>query len=301
MAGVLLGCVSLHLYQRSHWQKRIKSARQELFDQHADDLERVQNQLRGNIRTQRGLFDTRERALLAEKGEQAAKSSKLSQRLAQQQQENQRLQTDYEAQLVAERGNYDKLLFTLEREKKKARENVDVALKQTVDIEAKNVLLQEKIQQLDFEKAHLKNAHQQEKEQLEQAHQQEKEQLESALKSSQKSSEIDLEAVIKALFPSLILLRDSIDECDRNKKDIVTILCQLQALENKNFKYSKKVHSTSGEWSEMRAPHMHMMRIYYRKENTSPSHKCEVLVSRKKDTKTQDKDLAWLRKQPKKR
>lgn len=290
IVGVLLGGVLLHFLQRSHWQKRIKSVRQELFDQHADDLERVQNQLRGNIRTQRGLFDTREREWLSEKDEQAAKVSKLAQQLAQQQQENHRLQADYEAQLVAERGNYDKLSFALEREKKQARENVDVALKQTVDIEAKNVLLQENIKQLEFGKAHLQKTHQQEKEQLERT-----------LKSMHKSSGIDVEAVIEALFPSLILLRDSIDECDRNQKDIATILRQLQALENRDFKYSKKVHSTSGEWSEVRAPHMNMMRIYYRKENTSPSHKCEVLISRKKDTKTQDRDLAWLRKQPKKR
>ena len=175
------------------------------------------------------------------------------------------------------------------------------SFKHTVVIEAKNVLLQAQLEKLDAERSHLQQAHQQAQQQLVQVHQQEKEQLEKTLKASRRSSDIDIAAVIKALFPSLILLRDSVEACDRNITDTATLLLQRQALENKNFKYSKKVHSTSGEWSEVRAPHMNMMRIYYRKENTSPSHKCEVLISRKKDTKTQDKDLAWLRKQPKKR
>lgn len=49
------------------------------------------------------------------------------------------------------------------------------------------------------------------------------------------------------------------------ERDIIAILHRLQALENKNFDYSKKVLSTGGEWPECRVSQIKMIRLYYRK------------------------------------
>ena len=302
IVGALTGCLSLHLYQRSYWTKQLKLTRQALFDQYSHDLSEVRTQLSGAAEQQaaqakqqeqelRSHYEKRTETLTAQLSELRTQTSAQKQAQTQaQQQAQQRLKIDYEAQLKSARDIYTQLKTKYHNDQRNARENVDVVLQQNVEVEARNKKLQADIEQLVLEQ-----------QQLRETHRLEKAAFENSQKGSAHKSAIDFEQVTQALFPRLKLLRDSIEEIRYNKKETGAILRRLLALENKNFEYSKKVHSTGGYWFECKAPHMKMIRIYFRKENASPSQQCEVLVSRKKDEKSQEKDLAWLRQQARKK
>ncbi|MGC1308221.1 MAG: hypothetical protein WA885_13420 [Phormidesmis sp.] len=300
LAGALAGSIAYRAYAKSHWTRRVREVKESLYDQYKENSQieaqrRRQLELRvrdllakGDALTEEG--ETLTKQLAGEKRDRLHMQANFAKMLKEAQANGQKIQNDYEERLNTERGDRVKLQTEYEHYKKEAEANIDLALKQDIAIEASNRQLKAEVSRLRSEKENL---------QLE--FQTEKEQFDQALKTACEDPDIDFGKIISELFPSLELLRDSIDEINRNKRDVSAILRRLQALNNKNFEYSKKVHSTGGDWSECRAPHMKMIRLYYRKESASPRHKCEVLVSRKKDKKTQEKDLAWIRQQPKQR
>lgn len=290
IVGAMTGCLLLHFYQRRYQRKQLKLTKQALFDQYSNNLNQVKAQLSSELEQQASRAKRLEHELRSHNEKLTAQLSALKQQVSDQLQAQQRLQTDYEAQLNAAHDNYAQLQTDYNDAQHNARENVDVALQQNVEVEARNERLQADIEQLVLEQ-----------QQLRETHRQEKADAKKNRKGAGHKSGIDFEQLTQELFPRLTLLRDSVEAIKSNKKETGAILCRLLALENKNFEYSKKVHSTGGYWFECKAPNMKMVRIYFRKENSSPNHQCEVLVSRKKDEKSQEKDLAWLRQQARKR
>lgn len=110
-------------------------------------------------------------------------------------------------------------------------------------------------------------------------------------------------ALICLLLPNLEFLRDSLEvmlQLDLSR--LHDLLATLKALGDGTLNDGHrqavrvvKVRSTDGKWSECRVPHVSMMRIYFQKNKLRDSY--QVLVSPKKDQKTQDKDYEWLKSQ----
>lgn len=301
--ATLISGLCTYVYTRARWQKKLKATRQALYDQHRLALEEMSDRTR--------LLEACERKSLAQKSQLAEEKNRLigensqlveekrrlteeavelNKQLASRRHDLRQAQSDYETHLLEMESDRAVLLQANEGIKADWKENVDLVLKQNVAIEASSGALKDKVTQLTLDK-----------EQLQLTLKAQATQHEDALKTAYREPNIDIGSLIKELFPSLEMMRDSVDEISRNKRDIIAILHRLQALENKTFDHSKKVRSTGGEWSECKAPYMKMIRLYYRKESASPSHKCEVLISRKKNDKSQARDLAWLRQQPSKR
>ncbi|MEO1393966.1 MAG: hypothetical protein AAFV90_13740 [Cyanobacteria bacterium J06634_5] len=316
LVGALSSGLLVHFYERSHWKKRtkqqVRTARQALVDQHTHDISSLREsltsaqqdkqrrqadyeaQLNSQLDNQRETYETQLRnqnsRLKTQEDTFRRQLSALNQQLTQQTQQQHSLNQEHTQQLKAEHGNYAQLQTEYKALQNKDRDQANSLIEQQLELETRNQALTAEIQRLILEQSQLRKEHSKEM---------------SALiankKDADSQSDIDFELLTHELFPSLQLLRDSVDEIKRNKKESGEILCRLLALENKNFNYSKKVHSTGGYWSECKPPHLNMIRLYYYKSSASPSGKCEVLISRKKDRKTQEKDLAWLRQRTRKR
>lgn len=280
--GTAIGSGLTYLCMRSHWQKRLKVARQEVFDRYNTALNAEKEHKR--------LLEASSKSYLEEKNTLARNQSVLQAQIVTQQESYRQMKASYEKKLAAEQSAQLQLQQTHESQqeaaKAAARENVSLVLQQNETVEASNRVLEAKNSQLILAN-----------EQLQAMLQAEKMQHKEALKLAYRDPAINIGEIVRDLFPNLALLRDSVDEINRNKSDIVAILQQLKALDSKNFKQTKKIQATDKEWSECK---IGMIRIYFRKESASPLNKCEVWVSRKKDDKSQDKDLDWLKKRPKK-
>lgn len=296
--GLLVGSSATYFYAKSYWIKRLKVTKQRLFVQYDSDI-RAEQQHRQQLENREGQWlrqheeSANRESALAEQLEAKARSFRQRQveyekRLAAEKQVSLRLQDDYEARLGTARGDRAKLQSEYDGYKLEAKANVDESLQESLTIEQRNRALDATNKQLENEKKVLESALCQEREQ----HQ-------KSLEQAYQEPNVDFGKIISELFPNVKLMRDSLCEINKNKRNIGTILCRLQALNNRDFSYSKKLHATSNDWSECRAPHMKLLRIYYRKEKRE-SGGCEVLISYKKDSKTQDKDVFWLKLQPKK-
>ncbi|MGB3300257.1 MAG: hypothetical protein WBA76_18495 [Phormidesmis sp.] len=299
--GLFGGSLATYFGVRAVWVGRLKATRQMLFNQYDSEL-KVEQQQRRRLE---GQMEAREGDWLKWKATSASRALDLVKQIEEEErnrrqlqanyearldnakQAYQRSQIDYEAQLEREKGDRLRLQNEYHHYKLEARANVDESLKESEAVEQRNQRLNELNQQIENKK----NA-------LEATLHQEREEHQQQLAQAYREADIDLGKLISELFPKVTLVRDSLNEINKNKVDAVIILCRLQALDKRDFAYSKKIHATSNGWSECRAPHMKLLRIYYRKQKAESS-LCEVLVSYKKDSKTQDKDLAWLKMQPK--
>lgn len=104
-----------------------------------------------------------------------------------------------------------------------------------------------------------------------------------------------IEELITTLFPDLILLRDSIDIIATQPENLVKLLKSLKDITDGQPYSPIKVRATDKKWSECRVPHVSMMRIYFQKCKKSSGY--QILISPKKNQKTQDKDYEWLKSQ----
>ncbi|MEM9906315.1 MAG: hypothetical protein AAF921_14955 [Cyanobacteria bacterium P01_D01_bin.44] len=103
---------------------------------------------------------------------------------------------------------------------------------------------------------------------------------------------------ITVLLPNLIFLRSSIELIDSDSDNFPSLLSQLKAISDGDFSGSQKVKATNNEWRECRVKSIRMMRIYFRQCN-SESFRYQILISIKKDNKTQHRDFEWLKRQSK--
>lgn len=110
--------------------------------------------------------------------------------------------------------------------------------------------------------------------------------------------------LINLLLPNLSFLRDSMAVMlALDPPRLQDVLGTLKALNDGTLGDTRqgqavkivKVRATHNEWSECRVPHVSMMRIYFHKTKQQDGY--QVLVSPKKDQKTQDKDYEWLKSQ----
>jgi len=285
VVGMLVGSVSTYLYARLYWKEQIRAARREVLS----DLDKAQEQ--------KHLLEASGRKWLEHRTLLEQECAVLKAKVASQQQQYAQLEVSRQKSLSEQSTDYKQLQQDYESCKTKAWDDVTLALQQEEELETKNGDLQAENSRLLSKIEEMQFRWKAEKSQYEAA----EADYEQKLNEAYKEPDIDIEEIIRKLFPQLALLRDSIDDINRNKSSISAVLHRLQALHNHDFEYSEKVKATGGEWSECRAPHMGMIRLYYRKESDSPLEKCEVLVSRKKDRKSQKKDMEWLKQQPKKR
>ncbi|MEL6940333.1 MAG: hypothetical protein AAFO84_14185 [Cyanobacteria bacterium J06598_1] len=299
MIGACLGRLSAS----RHWKKRLKATRQDLFAQYVGDIdaanrqrdaaERIQAQLEkkeNSWRQQTKGATKREQALVrqlsAAEDRLRQQTSDHAQRLSAEQQKAHQLQADLNAQRSQQQQRYSNLETEYHDYKRDARAEVDASLKESIIVEQKNRRLTSANQQLQAKNKTLTAAAESRQHNWEEQ-----------IRAAHLDPAIDFGEIIAKLFPNIELLRDSIDEINRNKETAATLLFRIQALSRGDVSYSRKVHATSNYWSECRAPNMGMMRIYYRKSKREAD-KYEILISRKQNRKTQDKDIAWLKKQP---
>ena len=115
-------------------------------------------------------------------------------------------------------------------------------------------------------------------------------------KESLQESNNKLDEAIPILLPSLIFLRDSIERIEEESRGFNFLISNLKLINDGDFAGSVKVKATHSEWRECRVQQMNMMRIYFQKCKSAKS-QCQVLISLKKNQKSQDRDYEWLKKQ----
>ena len=297
--GVISGCFVVYFLAKAHWMRRLQATKQALWHQYDSDLaiaqqhnrtleSREQHWLKEEAALTQQLKDVAcdrtSRQADYENYRSAAKTqiAKLEQQLAQEKRDRTSLQADYDA-------------FKREAQEKIAAEEekcIVLALEQSEEIEADKRSLQAQVEQLE---GNLNNqAIQNQVLQNELA--EERAKLKSKLKSAYESAGITYASVAESLFNNIVIQRNSAIEIDKNEDCATAILKTLRAIDDRKFKDSKKVHATGRVWFESTAPGLKMIRIYFRK-NKPTSGKCEVLISPKQNSKTQDKDIEWMKNQ----
>ncbi len=237
----------------------------------------------------------------------------LSQELTEQQQQFQAQQQQLEEQqqqLETERARCQQL--TQERDKawKEAEQILDsdqaeaqqrqIKLR-TLEQERNN--LAEQIKQLEQDLANIKGRLAAQTHSLEEA--------QARLQTGTIGAEEFAQAIAK-LLPNITFLRDSMEVILQEPPHrLNALLGSLRALSDgsltQNHKNNgikvMKVHATDGKWSEFHVPNASMMRVYFHKskagdsEGSLQSNRYQVLVTEKKDPKTQGKNHAWLKSQ----
>ncbi len=109
---------------------------------------------------------------------------------------------------------------------------------------------------------------------------------------------------IAKLLPNITFLRDSMEVMlQEPAQRLNALLGSLRALSDGSLSQNHKnngikvmkVHATDGKWSEFHVPNASMMRVYFHKSKAGDRY--QVLVTEKKDPKTQGKNHAWLKSQ----
>lgn len=281
--GIVGGGLTVHFFARAYWTKRLQTTKRTLLSQYDSDLDRAQQR-----------YQTLEAV-----GQQWLKEkASLEQRIEQGKRDRTLLLTRHEAQVeqgkrdrTALQADYD--TYRLEAKAQiaeQAEEGVKLAIEESKNIEAENQALQQKIEQLERNL----NSSNIETHQLQEKLAQERNQLETELQSAYKCAGITFASIAEALFKNIAIQKDSAIEIDKNKDCAHAILITLRAIDDQNFQPFKKVHATDKVWFESVAPGLKMMRIYFRKSKPEQG-KCQVLISHKKDPKTQSKDIAWMK------
>ena len=274
ICGAIAGCIAAGLLARIYWAKKLQVLKQSLLDQYDSDLAIAQQHNR--------LLENREKQWLKEK-------ANIEQQLEAERRDRASLQTNY----TAYRQNVQAQIQDAEAKVIDTREKgINLAVEQTKDIEDEKRSLQQRIEQLERSLNDTAIQNQQLKMQLER----ESARLATELKSAYNSTGLTFAAIATSLFQNLVIQRGSAVEIDKNRDCASAILRTLRAIDDKNFSLSKKLGATNKAWFESTAPGLKMMRIYFRKNKPVPG-KCEVLISHKKDSKTQEKDIDWMKRQ----
>ena len=281
--GIISGGFVVYFFVRAYWAKRLLIAKQTLLSQYDSDLDRAKQRYR--------TLETVSQRWLVEK-------AGIEQQLEAERRDRTLLQTQYEAQLekekrdrVALQADYGAYRREAEaRVVEQAEKGVNLAIEQSREIETEKQALQKKVEQL----AQSLNDSTTQIQQLQEKLKQEKIRLEAELKSAYENSGLTFASITSALFKNIVMQRNSALEIDKNKGCANAILLTLRAIDDQEFRPSKRVHATNKVWCESTAPGLKMMRIYFR-INKPVKGKCEVLISHKKDPKTQSKDIDWMK------
>lgn len=305
VVSFLLGAGLVWLYARRYWMKRLYNAQQALSAQYSNDIQLEAQKTLAAIEKQSEI-EERVNCLLNENERLTTDEAVLSSHLAIAQQELSTTKHTYEDRLALEKQQAKQSLDQLreqheselieknceftsiktERDECEQRReaNLNIFFKENEALERTNQGLIADKQRLEAEIAVLQAALAEQK----QIYEQDRD------LASQKL-DIDCGHIIRELFPNIDLLRDSSDEINRNRSDFSTLLFRIKALSTGDVSHSRKVRATHNVWSECRAPNMGMMRIYYRKAKDADRY--EILISRKKDSKSQRQDIDWLKAQ----
>lgn len=101
-----------------------------------------------------------------------------------------------------------------------------------------------------------------------------------------------IQELIAVLLPEITLLRDSMEILAANPENLVSLIKGLKDILEGQAYSAKKVRATDNKWTECRVPHVNLMRFYYQKSKKSGY---QVLISPKKNQKSQDQDYEWLK------
>ncbi len=305
--GLALGSSLVWVYARRYWIKRLYNAQQAISAQYSNDIQQEARKTQTAIERR---FELEEKIRLLqdehedltthvatlsnhlEAAQQALKTAEQTyeERLALEKkkasQSSREMQERYEGDLIEKQCECTSLKMELDKCEQNKETNLGIFFKEHEALEQTNRILAADKQRLESELLTL------------QAELIEQKQLynHDRCLAAQKL-EIDFGHIIDELFPNVDLLRDSLDEINRNKNDFSTLLFRIRALSSGDVSHSRKVRATHNVWSECRAPNMGMMRIYYRKTKEDLD-RYELLVSRKKNSKSQKQDIDWLKTQP---
>ncbi|MGB2926045.1 MAG: hypothetical protein WBB82_12145 [Limnothrix sp.] len=106
-------------------------------------------------------------------------------------------------------------------------------------------------------------------------------------------SQEQIEELLTALFPDVTLLRDSVAVLVYQPENLVKLIKAIKDICEGNAYSPTKVRATDKKWTECRVPHINLMRIYFQKCKKVAGY--QVLISPKKNQKSQDQDYEWLK------
>jgi hypothetical protein len=106
-------------------------------------------------------------------------------------------------------------------------------------------------------------------------------------------SPAQLEELLKYLFPDIVLLRDSLDVLASQPDNIIKLIKAIKDIYDGHPYSPTKVRATDKKWTECRVPQINLMRIYFQKCKKDSGY--QVLISPKKNQKSQDQDYEWLK------
>ncbi|AFY39342.1 hypothetical protein Lepto7376_3105 [[Leptolyngbya] sp. PCC 7376] len=99
--------------------------------------------------------------------------------------------------------------------------------------------------------------------------------------------------LLKSLFPDIVLLRDSIAILTSQPENLVKLITAIKDIYDGHPYSPTKVRATDKKWTECRVPHINLMRIYFQKCKKESGY--QILISPKKNQKSQDQDYEWLK------
>lgn len=237
---------------------------------------------------------------------EAERGQSLRQQLAEQQQQfraQQQVLEELQQQLKTEEARSQKLSQDLDKAWKEAEQILDSDQAEAQQRQAQLKALQEEREDLSRHihtlEADLAAA---DDRLIDQAHR-----LEEAQTRLQTGT-IDEEQFVQAiahLLPNIEFLRNSVDVMMQEPPArLNALLSTLRALSDGSLAQNRqsngvkvmKVHATDNRWSECHVPRANMMRVYFQKSRQGDRY--QVLVTEKKNEKTQGKNHAWLKSQP---
>ncbi|MFK8182439.1 MAG: hypothetical protein AB8B99_03630 [Phormidesmis sp.] len=267
--------------QEQHWQAQKQSLTAEARSR-LDKIQQLENDLTAQQQAFQQLNDTlatnqkAHHEAIALEREQAQAAAQSMQ--AEYEALTQKNADDYAAQLKAVQEQNTEL----QAENTHYKENIDVSLQLSKDVEKKkNELLAQKqtlsaqVQQLQTEIV--------QQEQIQ----------EKALEAVQKEVNLDLVEIVETLFPTVELLYHSKAEIQQHDSEFGNLLLALKKLiDEEQLSQPKKVHATSNKWWEGRVGRQG--RLYYHKVSGDPP-RYRIVIAWKSGDKDQKKVIGWLK------
>ena len=93
--------------------------------------------------------------------------------------------------------------------------------------------------------------------------------------------------LLDALFPGIVLLRDSLTEFTTHPENLVKLIKAIKDIYEGHPYSPTKVRATDKKWTECRVPHINLMRIYFQKCKKESGY--QILISPKKTRKAKTK------------
>ena len=252
--------------------------------------------------------------------QQQIRINELRQQLSEQQTQHQAQQRKFVAQqqqLQTVETRCEQLAQAKTQAKAETEELLKVSDEEIKDLEGQLTVLQNELESLEQERDRLtETALQLEQDQASLQDRLEaeilvREEAQARLQTGMIGAEQFAEAIAR-LLPNLIFLRDSMEVMlQESPVRQNALLSSLRALSDGSLTQNHhnngikvmKVHATDNKWSEFHVPNASMMRVYFYKlkgndsGESSQSGRYQVLVTEKKDPKTQGKNHAWLKSQ----